>query len=190
MRWMRTPTRRPIMKRTILSLVFILAWTGTLEAQIATGTPPFSSIGGGPVDAVNLGNLNVHLSVPILHKAGRGYPLNYDLSYDSSIYQIVSGGWQPALHFGWTAQTQAATGYLTYTLVPNSGSCTDSSTNHFFYDYYFNFKYTDALNVVHPYNGYLYIFSRSDPPGLTPDCPSGPPPLTLPNSRVTGPVFL
>ncbi len=36
----------------------VLAMEGFLLAQSpVTGTPPFSSIGGGPSDAVNLGNL-------------------------------------------------------------------------------------------------------------------------------------
>jgi hypothetical protein len=46
----------------------------TALAQVSTGTPAFSSMGGGPADAVNLGNLNVHLVIPVLHKAGRGVP--------------------------------------------------------------------------------------------------------------------
>ena len=54
-------------------------------SQVATGIIPFNSYGGGPFDTVNLGNLNVHFSVPVLHKAGRGIPFVYDLNYDSSI---------------------------------------------------------------------------------------------------------
>jgi hypothetical protein len=39
-------------------------------AQVQTGTPPFASYSGGP-DIINLGNLNAHLTVPIVQKAGR-----------------------------------------------------------------------------------------------------------------------
>src|SRR2546426_7159206 len=77
------------------------------RAQVATGTPPFGSYGGGPFDVVNLGNLNVHFDVPIRHKAGRGVPFSYDLTYDNSIWRIVSvngnQSWQPVnavLSFG------------------------------------------------------------------------------------------
>jgi len=37
----------------------------------ATGTPKFGSFGGGPFDVINLGNLNTHFTVPVIHKAGR-----------------------------------------------------------------------------------------------------------------------
>ena len=69
-----------------LIALFIILATGLASGQVATGTPAFGSYGGGPFDTVNLGNLNVHFSIPILHKAGRGMPFNYDLSYDSSVW--------------------------------------------------------------------------------------------------------
>ena len=67
---------------------------GFLSAQqVATGTPSFGSFGGGPFDVVNLGNLNVHIAIPILHKAGRGIPFTYDLRYESSVWTpLTSGG--------------------------------------------------------------------------------------------------
>src|SRR5213593_3641201 len=42
-----------------------------LAAGPTTGTPPFRSLGGGP-DVINLGNLNVHYSMPVFSRAGRG----------------------------------------------------------------------------------------------------------------------
>ena len=74
---------KPFSKYLFLMVVLL---TGVASAQIATGTPPFGSFGGGPFDTVNLGNLNVHFAIPVLHKAGRGVPFTYDLSYDSSIW--------------------------------------------------------------------------------------------------------
>jgi hypothetical protein len=38
--------------------------TGIVPAQVAIGTPPFGSFGGGPFDTVNLGNLDVHFVIP------------------------------------------------------------------------------------------------------------------------------
>jgi len=49
------------------------------SAQVQTGTSPFGSFGGGP-DVVNLGNLNSHLVIPVVHKPGRGTNFNYDLA--------------------------------------------------------------------------------------------------------------
>ena len=87
-----------------------------LSGQVATGVPPFSSVGGGPFDTVDLGNLNVHLAIPVLHKAGRGMPFGYDLSYDSSVWTpvTVSGTkhWQPDSNWGWRGTTEAAVGYV------------------------------------------------------------------------------
>jgi len=53
--------------------------------QVTTGAYAHGTfINLGP-ETVNVGNLNLHLTVPVLHKPGRGLPFAYDLSYDSSI---------------------------------------------------------------------------------------------------------
>src|SRR6266567_3491969 len=96
---------------------FVLAFNVTTAwAQVSTGVPPFSSIGGGPFDQVNLGNLNVHFAIPVVNKAGRGLPFQYELSYDSSIWypSLVNGSnvWTPAQAFGWRGATEIATGYV------------------------------------------------------------------------------
>ncbi|HXN74853.1 MAG TPA: hypothetical protein VN861_20070 [Candidatus Acidoferrales bacterium] len=63
-------------------------------AQVQTGTPPFGSYSGGP-DIINLGNLNAHLTVPIVQKAGRGTNFTYYLNLDSSVwYPVGSSGSQ------------------------------------------------------------------------------------------------
>ena len=48
----------------------------SLGQQSSTGIPPFSSWSGGQFDNVNIGNLNVHFSIPIVHKPGRGLPVS------------------------------------------------------------------------------------------------------------------
>src|SRR6266852_291472 len=98
------------MIRTLCSF-FILIVLGltvpSASAQVVTGTPPFGSFGGGP-DVINLGNLNAHLTIPVLHKSGRGTNFTYDLTYDSSVWYPtgVSGSqtWQPVANFGWRGQ--------------------------------------------------------------------------------------
>lgn len=103
--------------RLALLAVLIFLSTGGALAQVPTGTPPFGSFAGGP-DVINLANLNAHITVPVLHKAGRGLPFTYDLSYDSSVwYPVGSSGsqsWQPVANFGWRGQTEVATGYVSY----------------------------------------------------------------------------
>src|ERR1700724_158987 len=91
---------------------FLVAVAPISRAQVSTGRTPFSSTAGGPADQIDLGNLNVHLNVPITSKPGRGTPFNYDMSYDSSVwYPVGSSGsqnWQPVTNWGWRGQTEAA----------------------------------------------------------------------------------
>ena len=65
-------------------LVFLILSAGVASAQVATGTLPFGSFGGGP-EAIDLSNLNAHWTFPIFNKPGRGTPLAIDLGYDTSI---------------------------------------------------------------------------------------------------------
>ena len=64
-------------------------------AQVDTGTPPFQSFGGGP-DIINLGNLNVHYSIPVFSRPGRSISFNYPLAYDSSVWKLSGSAWVPA----------------------------------------------------------------------------------------------
>jgi RHS repeat-associated protein len=70
-----------------------------------TGVPAFSSETGGQWDIVNVGNLNVHLAVPITSRPGRGPKFRYGISFDSTVYTLTgtapgTGAW--LLSFGWT----------------------------------------------------------------------------------------
>src|SRR5260370_9034928 len=104
-------------------LLFFTAFLFSLRAPSAqpppaTGTPPFGSFAGGP-DIIDLANLNSHITVPILHKAGRGgFNFTYDLSYDSSVWfpSSVSGTntWTSVTSWGWRGQTELAVGYVSY----------------------------------------------------------------------------
>ena len=77
------------MKKVSRLLVPVLAvLTCILPAlgQAVTGTPPFSTIGGGSLDQIDLANLNTHFCIPIVNKTGRGTPFTYSLCYDSSLW--------------------------------------------------------------------------------------------------------
>lgn len=119
--------------------------------KVSTGTPQFSSMGGGPFDAVNLGNLNVHFSIPVLHKAGRGIPFTYDLTYDNSVWApVTSSGvttWTPVNNWGWTGPTQAGTGYISYDETDTFPiqNCQLST--------YTNYVYHDAFGAPHAFPG-------------------------------------
>ena len=78
--------------------------------QPATGVPPLSSTAGGPFDTVDLANLDVHFSIPIFARNGKGMPFSYNLSYDSLVWANIGSAWIPSGTWGWSAQTDAATG--------------------------------------------------------------------------------
>lgn len=112
----------------ILGVSFMVV--GTASAQV-TGTPPFSSSAGGP-DVIDLANLNAHLTIPVLHKLGRGINFTYDLTYDSSVWYPVTSGtttnWQAVTKWGWLAQSEALTGSVPIRNTTASCFVTDPSS--------------------------------------------------------------
>lgn len=109
------------MKRACLALLSAFAFfplTGI--AQVTTGTPPSSTLSGGP-DIVNVANLNSHLTIPVFSKTGRGLPFNFYLTGDSSVWFPVTSGstksWQPVTNWGWN-QSEGDVGSVTF----NTGS--------------------------------------------------------------------
>src|SRR5258708_946576 len=100
----------------LLVVVVVSALALPAFGQVTTGVPPFGSYGGGPFDVVNLGNLNVHFAVPVIHRNGRGTPFFYNFTYDSSIWTLVTSSgvttWTPVGGWGWQSQTSAVTGYV------------------------------------------------------------------------------
>jgi RHS repeat-associated protein len=168
-----------------LSKYFLLIVLATCfaSAQRQASLPPFGSYGGGPFDTVNLGNLDVHFTIPVLHKAGRGLPFSYDISYDGSVWTpVTSSGttqWQPTNSFGWSNISNAGTGgYISYSVAYSGGSC-PINPPYTFGTYteveYYGFVYHDGSGFSHPlyYNTY-YITQTS---GCT-SPPNGPQPAT------------
>src|SRR5260370_20033509 len=116
--------RRQVGCVAFIILVFA-AMIPRASAQVATGAPPFSSFGGGPFDAINLANMNVHLPIPVFSRAGRGIPFSYALQYDSSIWSPVLNQdgfkhWTPVPNWGWEDKVNPGMGLLTYKGGTNS----------------------------------------------------------------------
>lgn len=133
-----------------LAVLFLLSLsTKPATAQVQTGTPKYESFGGGPFDSVNLGDLNVHFSIPVLHKPGRGMPFNFDITYDSTFWQPTSVGWQPSptSGFGGNAMDLGALlysyGYFNCLYNGSSYPCL----------VYYSFDYTDGFGTSHPFSG-------------------------------------
>jgi RHS repeat-associated protein len=118
---------------------------------------------------VNNANLNVHFSIPVMSRAGRGgFSFSYALSYDSSMWMPSSGYWYPTqyqtLEWGWRGTAEAFTGYVTY--VKTQGSCYHQGHGWEYYDIYTFGTYDDPTGTNHPINAQVS-------PGNT--CPGSPP---------------
>ncbi|MGC2744010.1 MAG: hypothetical protein WA672_12530, partial [Candidatus Angelobacter sp.] len=122
--------------------------TASAFAQVATGAQPYGSFSSGP-DVINLGNLNLHLTVPIFSKPGRGIPFNYALSFDNSVWFPSAGVWTPVANWGWRGPSDAVTGFVPVkTLILH---CFDPDTGFkIFYNSRLYGPYTDGFGVVHP----------------------------------------
>jgi hypothetical protein len=154
------------LSRSLYVLVLFALAVSVASAQVPTGTPPFGSFAGGP-DVIDLANLNSHITVPVLHKAGRGMDFSYDLSYDSSVWYPVAGSWHSTTNWGWRGITEVATGYIS--VFAESLSCTTASNQTLPFTGYTNFAYHDAFGTVHKFNT-LTVYAG---PGV-PRCFNGP----------------
>jgi YD repeat-containing protein len=137
-------------------LIVAFLTSGIASAQVATGTPPYGSFGGGPFDTVNLGNLNVHFAIPVFNKPGRGTGFSYNLSYDSSVWTPVSSNgttsWVAALNWGWRGVTEVATGYFSYSFTLLKTCPPLQGSSHWGFEYQLSsFVYHDTFGVAHPF---------------------------------------
>jgi RHS repeat-associated protein len=173
------------MKRTAYALLltcYLLILAGIASPQVATGTPKFNSFGGGPFDAVNLGNLNVHFAIPIIQKSGRGLPFSYPLTYDNSIWTPVSVNgnltWSHSGTWGWQSATpQNSTPYVQYSMTTGPtyqcGGYPPTGASYYIVTYN-NFVYHDQFGGMHPFGlsaSYLVLNgppTNCPPPGPTP----------------------
>jgi hypothetical protein len=170
----------------ILAWFLLLALDSTAQ-QPTTGTPPFSSVAGGPFDTVNLANLDVHFSIPVFSRAGKGIPFVYNLAYDSLVWSPSNSAgqavWTPVANWGWTPQTSAATGYLYYPttdincyIAPHQLVGTAEITG--------PFTYYDTGGTSHTFSGQLVQLVEGQQQG---NCPSNK--LTLNNRTTDGSGF-
>jgi RHS repeat-associated protein len=164
-----THTERSVLSTILLSVLpYLIASLLPLPASAqgpATGTPPFGSFSGGP-EIINLANLNVHWTIPVIHKPGRGLNFSYDLSYDSSVwFPVTSGGtttWQQVQNWGWVGQTQAATGYTSATST-TTGTCTVQNTSIPGQFTISNWVYHDAFGISHAISGSAIVNNGNCP---------------------------
>jgi len=145
--------------------VFLLS-ASVVMGQVATGTYPYGTFDSPGLDTINVGNLNVHLSIPVLNKAGRGLTFYYNLSFDSSVwYPATTSGsqsWVPAQSFGWSGQTDGPLGYVTYGIM--TAQCQGDSGRET-YQFRSNYVYVDSFGRTHTFP--LSILIGADPQGCS-----------------------
>src|SRR5260370_31754238 len=66
---------RFVVQMTVLALLLVCP-SRPVVAQRGPGFPSFGSPSNGGGDSLNLSSLNVHLTIPILHKTGPPLPVN------------------------------------------------------------------------------------------------------------------
>jgi RHS repeat-associated protein len=142
----------------------LLFSTLVVQAQVATGTYPYGTFDTPGIDTINVGNLNVHLTLPILNKAGRGLPFYYNMSYDSSVWVPTGSSgsmqWEPVQNWGWRGQTEITTGYISDN--PISVVCSTTTVDRVVVPNgwrvtIYDAVYHDPWGAAHPFAGSSWI---------------------------------
>jgi RHS repeat-associated protein len=143
------------MRRTILALLVAILLPLACHTQPQTGTYAHGAFDAKGFDTINIGNLNVYFALPVLSKPGRGLGFYYNLAYNSSVWvpSSVTGTltWTPVTNWGWTAETDAQTGFITYSILTVS-TCLVGG-HHVAYDVWGKFAYHDTVGVTHNFSG-------------------------------------
>src|SRR5215469_9725247 len=168
----------------ILACVLVLGWQ-VASGQVTTGTPWLGSFDGGP-DVINLGNLNVSWTFPMINKPGRGIPFVLAPTLDSSIWYPVTSGsttsWPPLTSWGWIGLPGGYAGKVTNTTTTLGPFICGQPVNgnSYYYSFYEqllqNWAFVDARNTPHPFSGLqtTYVYTGGN------GCQSAPPPNSQP----------
>jgi RHS repeat-associated protein len=120
------------------------------------GFPPYGTLQADRFDAVNLANLNVNFSVPLVAVPGRGLNFNYALSYNSAFWARSQGG----SYFNWVQSS--STSQWGWQVWPGAGTilygiqietCPDSGEQA---AYVSNFRYVESDSTTHPFDVNYY----------------------------------
>src|SRR5258708_2143954 len=152
------------MLRTASCVCALLFVTSSLTAQVVTGPYDYGTFDNQGFDTINVANLNVHFTVPIMNKTGRGARFSYNLAFDSSVWTPVSVNgvmqWQPSSTWGWTGLNPAGSVYVGYSMTTSSGTCGQYGQGSYQIWSYSNVFYSDEIGVLHRFNaGGSYINS-------------------------------
>lgn len=158
------------------SFLVFLSFASFSEAQLTTGIPPFSTVGGGP-DQINLGDLGIHYTFPVLSRAGR-IPFSYVIGWDNAVWtkSPAVGGYQWSVSLGGVL---TPIGGAFYTL--SQKSCHDSVGDPETYNIWTFTEYQDMHGTTHPFN--LKVNDSIGPDGT---CPAGTSTASATSSDMSG----
>jgi hypothetical protein len=119
-----------------------------------TGYPPFGSLQTGAFDGINLQDLNVNFSIPVITSAGRQMTFRLPIVYDSLIW-LKGTGWTPVTDshgnptWGWKEDLPA--GQIKYTTSTEMFKCYANPPGWYWATrtFYQNYTYTDPAGTVH-----------------------------------------
>lgn len=139
-------------------LVLLSAVNACGYGQVAVGTYQYGAFDSLGADTINIGNLNVMFSAPVLNKPGRaGTNFTYTLFYNGSIWTPTTVGgtttWVPDQNWGWSGQTQILSGFVSYNEI--NSSCIIGG-RHFPEAILNNYAYHDAMGIIHRFTGTEY----------------------------------
>lgn len=160
------PTMHPA--RALLFCMFALFTPAHLLAQSGpdTGFPDFGTFNRDAVDTINVGNLNVHIELPLFSKKGRRMDFSSKITFDNTPYRPTPPSRQGCtarddwrLQPTWVAGAVSGTGSITYQSRSNGtqdpvcylngqGSAPTP------YTIFYNFAFTDASDTAHSFGGF------------------------------------
>ena len=165
-----------VLSHLSFSFLVFLSFASFSEAQLTTGIPPFSTVGGGP-DQINLGDLGIHYTFPVLSRAGR-IPFSYVIGWDNAVWtkSPAVGGYQWSVSLGGVL---TPIGGAFYTL--SQKSCHDSVGDPETYNIWTFTEYQDMQGTTHPFN--LKVNDSIGPDGT---CPAGTSTASATSSDMSG----
>ncbi len=144
------------MKPIYALLVFVavgIVPSAFAQAVATNGTPAYNSFSGGP-DVINDGNLNIHYSVPVFARAGRGIPFSLSLPVDNGswyTFQDAFGAWRMGSSFS-TAQPAGILAIGTVFYYTKSFGCSTGGGSTTYTRYYAS-SYQSPDNTTHSFPG-------------------------------------
>jgi len=138
-----------LVKRLLLLVLALTVGGFTGLGQAQQGFPPFASVSRG----VNEANLNVHMTIPIFARAGRGsVPFHFSLEYDSTVWYKNGSAWARVpdqeigfQSFGWNYGPQNIVGNLTRVASSCGGK-----------QYWDNYAFHDPNGTSHSFGTSVY----------------------------------